>query len=124
MEEVQEFEEKGGRFKINGYFYNFRHKYKTGDKNYRCYKTLLKCPGSISISTKLHIIKNMEFSRYCYRSRTFKSFVASVICVPCLVLVTKVVKIPIYFEPSTFFFVYVHFFHYLVFMLSIGWFNL
>ena len=39
-----------------------RHKYKNGDTNYRCNKTLLKCPGSITISTEMHIIKKVEHS--------------------------------------------------------------
>jgi hypothetical protein len=62
LEEVQEFEEKGGRFKINGYYYNFNNESMKKNKYYRCYKRLgaKKCRGSITISPNRQIIKRVE----------------------------------------------------------------
>jgi radical SAM superfamily enzyme len=63
LEEVQEFEENGGRFKINGYFYNFTNEYKTKNKYYQCFKRKSqKCRGSIAISPNRQIIKRVEHS--------------------------------------------------------------
>ena len=62
MEEVQEFEEKGGRFKINGYYYNFSNESTTKNKYYQCFKrnSIIRCRGSIIISPNGQIIKKVE----------------------------------------------------------------
>ena len=61
MEEVQEFEETGGRFKINGHFYHFRSESKIKSKYYLCNKRITqKCRGSITISANREIVKKVE----------------------------------------------------------------
>jgi hypothetical protein len=62
LEEVQEFEEKGGRFKINGYFYNFFYESMTKNNLYMCNKRIgaKKCRGSITISTNSDIVKKVD----------------------------------------------------------------
>jgi hypothetical protein len=63
LEEVHEFEETGGRFKINGYYYNFHNESTTKNKYYQCYKkNSQKCRGSITISPNRQIIKRVEHS--------------------------------------------------------------
>jgi len=59
---VQEYEETGGKFKINGYFYKFRHESKTGNKYYKCDKmcNAIRCRGSVTISPNGQIIKKVE----------------------------------------------------------------
>ena len=62
LEEVQEYEEIGGRFKINGYFYNFRSESKSKHKYYLCNKrrNTIKCRGSITVSQNHEIVKKIE----------------------------------------------------------------
>jgi len=62
MEKVQEYEEKGRRFKINGYFYNFFYESRTKNKLYLCNKRLRdkKCRGSITISPNFDIVKKVD----------------------------------------------------------------
>jgi len=63
LEEVQEFEEKCGRFKINGYYYNFNNESRTKNKFYMCNKRRRQqCSGSITISPNRQIIKRVEHS--------------------------------------------------------------
>ena len=63
MEEVHEYEEIGGKFKINGYFYNFNKEYRTKNKFYICNKRKgQQCRGSITISPNRQIIKRVEHS--------------------------------------------------------------
>ena len=59
---MQEYEETGGKFKINGYFYKFRHESKTGNKYYKCDKmcNAIRCRGSVTISPNGQIIKKVE----------------------------------------------------------------
>jgi len=60
-EEVQEFEEKGGRFKINGYYYNFNYESMKKNKYYKCNKiNSQKCRGSLVITPSRQIIKRVE----------------------------------------------------------------
>jgi len=67
MEEVQEFEEKGGSFKIDGHYYHFTYESKTKNKYYKCYKmcNAIRCRGSITISPNRQIIKRVEHSCQC-----------------------------------------------------------
>jgi c-di-GMP-related signal transduction protein len=67
LEKVQEYEETGGKFKINGYFYKFRHESWTKNKYYQCYKrcNAIKCRGSITISPNGQIIKRVEHTCQC-----------------------------------------------------------
>jgi histone H3/H4 len=67
LEEVQEFEKKGGRFKINGYFYNFTNESTNKNKYYTCNKRrcTIKCRGSITISPNGQIIKKVEHTCQC-----------------------------------------------------------
>jgi len=62
MEKVHEYEEIGGKFKINGYFYNFNKEYRTKNEFYMCNKkkSKQKCRGSITISPNRQIIKRVE----------------------------------------------------------------
>jgi len=62
LEEVQEFEETGGRFKINGYFYNFYYESMNKNKYYTCNKWLgaKKCRGSITISPNSDVLKKVD----------------------------------------------------------------
>jgi len=62
LEKVQEFEQTDRRFKINGYFYNFRLESKTGNKYYKCDKicNAIRCRGSIKISANREIVKKVE----------------------------------------------------------------
>jgi len=62
LEEVQEFEEKGGRFKINGYYYNFNNESRNKNKLYMCNKRCctIKCHGSITISSNSDIVKKVD----------------------------------------------------------------
>jgi len=55
---VQEYEEAGGRFKINGHLYYFRHENKAKNKYYACQKRLnaIKCRGSITLSPNREIV--------------------------------------------------------------------
>ena len=66
LEEVHEFEETGGRFKINGYFYNFNNDSRLKNKYYQCFKrNSQKCRGSITISPNGQIIKRVEHTCQC-----------------------------------------------------------
>jgi hypothetical protein len=67
MEEVQEFEEKGGSFKIDGNYYHFTYESKTKNKYYQCYKmcNAIRCRGSITISPDRQIIKRVEHTCQC-----------------------------------------------------------
>ena len=66
MEEVHEFEETGGRFKINGYFYNFNNESRNKNKYYQCFKKdSQKCRESITISPNRQIIKRVEHTCQC-----------------------------------------------------------
>ena len=49
----------GRRFKINGFYYNFRREYTTKNKYYLCYKKK-DCRGSITISPNGQIVKSVE----------------------------------------------------------------
>ena len=60
LEEVQEFEEKGRGFKINGHYYHFKYESNTKSKHYACIKTRIKCRGSITLSPNRQIIKKFE----------------------------------------------------------------
>ena len=62
LEEVQEYEETGRSFKINGYYYNFKRENKNKNKYYKCDKKVgsIKCGGSITISPNRQIIKRVE----------------------------------------------------------------
>jgi hypothetical protein len=62
LEKVQEYEETDGKFKINGYFYNYHHESNTGKKYYTCNKrcNAIKCRGSITISPNRQITKKVE----------------------------------------------------------------
>jgi hypothetical protein len=64
LDEVHEYEETGGRFKINGYYYNFSNESKTKNNYYLCNKrrNTIKCRGSITISPSGQIIKKVEHS--------------------------------------------------------------
>jgi acetyltransferase-like isoleucine patch superfamily enzyme len=59
---VNEYEESGGRFKINGYFYNFSYESKTKYKYFVCNKSrcTIRCRGSITISPDSKIVKKIE----------------------------------------------------------------
>ena len=58
---MQEYEEIGRGFKINGYYYTFRHEFKSKKKYYVCSKLKSqKCRGSITISPNRQIIKRVE----------------------------------------------------------------
>jgi hypothetical protein len=59
---VYEYEETGGRFKINGYFYNFSYESKTKYKYFVCNKSrcAIRCHGSITISPNKKIVKKIE----------------------------------------------------------------
>ena len=61
-EEVQEYEEKDGRLKINGHYYKLKSEYKNGNKYYDCYKShcAIQCRGSITITPDRKIIKKVE----------------------------------------------------------------
>ena len=61
-EEVQEYEEKYGRLKINGHYYKLKSEYKNGNKYYDCYKShcAIQCRGSITITPDRKIIKKVE----------------------------------------------------------------
>jgi len=66
LDEVHEYEETGGRFKINGYFYNFNNESRNKNKYYQCFKKdSQKCRGSIIISPIRQIIKRVEHSCQC-----------------------------------------------------------
>ncbi len=66
LEEVQEFEEKGGRFKINGYYYNFHNESTNKNKYYGCNKkNSQKCRGSLLITPSRQIIKKVEHTCQC-----------------------------------------------------------
>jgi hypothetical protein len=67
LEEVQEFEEKGGRFKINGYYYNLQSVSIQKNKYYQCFKknSIIKCRGSVTISPNRQIIKRVEHTCLC-----------------------------------------------------------
>ena len=54
-----EYEKIGRRFKINGFYYNFRREYTTKNKYYLCYKKK-DCRGSITISPNGQIVKRVE----------------------------------------------------------------
>jgi hypothetical protein len=66
LEEVYEYEETCGRFKINGYFYNFNNESRNKNKYYQCFKkNSQKCRGSITISPNRQIIKRAEHTCQC-----------------------------------------------------------
>ena len=62
LEKVQEYEEMGSKFKINGHRYYFGNKNKkTGNKYFLCiYRNTKKCHGSISITPNLQIVKKAK----------------------------------------------------------------
>jgi len=61
-EEVQEYEEKDGRLKINGHYYKLKSEYKNGNKYYDCYKShcAIQCRGSITITPDRQITKKVD----------------------------------------------------------------
>ncbi len=66
LEEVQEFEETGGRFKINGYYYNLYNESMKKNKYYACIKrSSQKCRGSLLITPSCQIIKKVEHTCQC-----------------------------------------------------------
>ena len=65
LEKVQEYEKKGGKFKINGHRYYSSAERKTGNKYFTCihYNSIQKrCQGSISITPNLQIARKVEHS--------------------------------------------------------------
>ena len=63
LEKVQEYEEIGKNFKINGHRYYLTYKHKTGNKYFQCIlvnSTKNRCHGSITITPNLHIAKKVE----------------------------------------------------------------
>ena len=59
---MQEYVKIGRRFKINGFYYNFRREYTTKNKYYLCNKNrcTIRCRGSITISPDSKIVKKIE----------------------------------------------------------------
>ena len=57
-----EYEKIGRRFKINGFYYNFRREYTTKNKYYLCNKNrcTIRCRGSITISPDSKIFKMVK----------------------------------------------------------------
>jgi hypothetical protein len=62
--EVQEYEERGNRFKINGHDYRFCKVLKTKNKHFRCVhrysRTKKRCQGSITITPNFQIVTKVE----------------------------------------------------------------
>ena len=61
MEKVQEYEKKGGKFKINGHRYYFITEYKSKNKYFQCIKKKCseKCPGSVTITPSRKIVNKV-----------------------------------------------------------------
>ena len=57
MEKVQEYEKKGGKFKINGHRYYFITEYKSKNKYFRCIKK--NCSGSVTITPSRRIVNKV-----------------------------------------------------------------
>jgi len=61
LEKVQEYEKKGGKFKINGHRYYFTREYKSKNKYFQCIKKKCseKCPGSVTITPSRKIVNKV-----------------------------------------------------------------
>jgi hypothetical protein len=61
FEEIVEYEETGGKYKINGYLYYFRNKLKAQNQSFQCIKSSRnsseKCPGYIKVTPERQIVR-------------------------------------------------------------------